>query len=60
MAGAAFDDELDNALSTVRQLDAIVRNAYDNPAKLAAWMSARHVERAPRSKVVTPAPTAQP
>jgi hypothetical protein len=55
MAHAAFDNELESALAAIRQLDAIVRNTYhNNPAKLAAWESARHVERAPRSKPKTP------
>jgi hypothetical protein len=57
MAGAAFDDDLDDALLAVRQLDTIVRNTYqDNPAKLAAWVSARHVERAARSTEAAKAP----
>lgn len=55
MASAAIDDTLDEALSAVRQLDAIVRNTYhDDPAELAAWTSARHVERSPRTKKTTP------
>lgn len=60
LSHAAFDDELDNAISAVRQLDPIVRNTYhDNPAKLAEWESARHVERAPRSKTAKVTTTAQ-
>ena len=56
-ASAAFDDELGDAFAAVRRLDAIVRNTYrDNPSKLAAWASARHVERAPRRKPAPPAP----
>lgn len=59
-AGAAFDDDLGDALSAVRQLDAIVRNTYhDNPAKLAEWESARHVERASRAKAAKPTPAPQ-
>lgn len=55
MATAAIDDTLDEALSAVRQLDAIVRNTFhDDQAELAAWMSARHVERSPRTKKTTP------
>jgi len=51
MATAGIDDTLDEALSAVRQLDAIVRNTFhDDPARLAGWTSARHVERAPRAK----------
>jgi hypothetical protein len=49
MATAAIDDELDAALDAKRQLDAIVRNTFrDDPARLAAWTSASHVERSPR------------
>jgi hypothetical protein len=33
-----------------RVLDGIVRNRYaDDPGKLAAWLSASHVEKAPKS-----------
>jgi hypothetical protein len=61
MATAAFDDALDGALSAVRRLDAVVRNTYHNePAKLAAWESARHVERAARSKASTPGNVPRP
>jgi len=53
MATAAIDDTLEDALSAVRQLDAIVRNTFhDDPARLAAWSSASHVERAPKRKKV--------
>ena len=35
----------------VRTLDGIVRNVYaNNPGKLAAWLSASHVEKAPKKK----------
>jgi hypothetical protein len=35
----------------VRILDGIVRNVYaNNPGKLAAWLSASHVEKAPKKK----------
>jgi hypothetical protein len=48
-AGASFDAKMEHALDHVRQLHAIVRNKFhDNPAVLAAWEHARHVERAPR------------
>jgi hypothetical protein len=37
-------------------LDGIVRNVYGNhPGKLAAWLSASHVEKAPKKKA-TPTP----
>jgi hypothetical protein len=55
MATAAIDDVLERALAAVRQLDAVVRNIFrDDPARLAAWQSARHVERARRSNAATP------
>lgn len=38
-----------------RILDGIVRNVYANdPSKLAAWISASHVEKAPKKKAPTP------
>jgi hypothetical protein len=59
-ASAAIDDALDRALSAVRQLDAIVRNTFrQDPARLAAWESARHVRRAQHSKE-TPQPPVTP
>ncbi len=42
----------------VRNLDGIVKNKYANdPGKLAAWISASHVEKAPKKKE-TPTPLA--
>ncbi len=39
----------------VRILDGIVMNKYANdPGKLAAWISASHVEKAPKKKAPTP------
>ncbi len=39
----------------VRVLDGIVKNKYANdPGKLAAWISASHVEKAPKKKAPTP------
>lgn len=39
----------------VRILDGIVKNKYANdPGKLAAWISASHVEKAPKKKEPTP------
>jgi hypothetical protein len=41
---------------SVRILDGIVKNKYaNNPGKLAAWISASHVEKAPKKKT-TPTP----
>ncbi|HXI23059.1 MAG TPA: hypothetical protein VNG71_04220 [Pyrinomonadaceae bacterium] len=55
-ARAAFEAELDECLTVVRQLDPIMRNKYaDDPATLAEWTSASHVERAPKKKK-TPQP----
>lgn len=35
--------------------DAIIRNIYaTNPGKLAAWISASHVEKAPKKQAPTP------
>lgn len=52
----AIDTAIEHAMNALRQLDTIVRNKlHDKPAELAAWESARHVERAPRrSKPDTP------
>ncbi|HEX8633578.1 MAG TPA: hypothetical protein VF703_05440 [Pyrinomonadaceae bacterium] len=50
-ATAAIDDLIEDGLKHLRQLDAVVRNIFsDDPATLAAWTSASHVERAPRRK----------
>lgn len=43
------------AIIAVRSLDVIVRNKYaNNVGKLAAWLSASHVEKAPKKKEPTP------
>jgi hypothetical protein len=48
-ATVAIDDAIERGLNAVRELDAIVRNVFrDDPATLAEWTSASHVERAPR------------
>lgn len=45
-ATASIDDELKRGMDKVRIIDAIARNVYgNNPAKLAAWTSARHIAR---------------
>ena len=42
----------------VRELDPIMRNIFDDkPGKLAVWLSASRVERAPRRTTPTPPPT---
>lgn len=46
-ATASIDDAIERGRSALRRLDAIVRNTFrDDPAALAAWESAKHVERA--------------
>lgn len=58
-ATAAIDEIIERGMKIVRRLDAIVRNRFrDDPARLAAWLSARHVERAPRRRKTTPTPPA--
>ncbi len=51
-------------VNAVRQLDPIVRNKYHaDPATLAAWASASHIERAPHRKPAAPktdVPAAKP
>jgi hypothetical protein len=55
-AKAGINESLEDAFNAIRQFDGIMPNIFqDNPARLAAWMSARHVERPPRrSKTSTP------
>lgn len=55
-AGASIDAAIDRGMDAIRQLDPIVRNKLqNNPATLAAWLSAKRIERAPRrSKPDTP------
>jgi hypothetical protein len=51
------DTAREQGMNAVRQFDAIVRNKYrDDPATLAAWERARHIERITRSKKSTPGP----
>ena len=58
-ATAVIDDTLDDALSAVRQLNAIVRNTFaDDPEPLSRWATARHVQREPRRNAIPQAPTA--
>jgi len=63
-AGAAIDDKMNRGLDKLRKLNVIVRNKYaDNPAVLAEWTSASHIERAPRrspTSVVPPPPPVPP
>lgn len=49
-ATVSIDSTIERGMNAVRRLDAIVRNKFrDDAATLAAWESARHVERATRS-----------
>ena len=49
-ATASIDQTVERGMNAVRRLDAIVRNKFrDDPATLAAWAHARHVERAART-----------
>ena len=48
-AGASIDAAIDRGNEALRQLDPIVRNKlHNNSAMLAAWLSAKRLERAPR------------
>ena len=52
-ATAALEATVERGIKAVQRLQAIVRNKFrDDPAVLAAWESASHVER--RSRTVTP------
>lgn len=61
-ATAAIDREIERGMNAVRQLDPVMRNMFAaDPATLAAWMSASHVERPPRrSAQSSPTPPAPP
>ena len=49
--GAAIEETLRQIDEVVERLHTVVTNKHhDNPARLAAWESARRVERSPRSK----------
>ena len=50
-ATADMSAKVRQGMIKVRILDGIVRNVYaNNPGKLAAWLSASHVEKAPKKK----------
>jgi hypothetical protein len=62
-ASAEIDDLIEQGMRVVRELDALFRNTFaDDPATLAKWESASHVERrAPRqAKAKSPANSAAP
>jgi hypothetical protein len=57
-ARAAIEETVDQGMDMKRKLDAIVKNKYaNNPAVLAEWASASHIERAPKHKATAPQPT---
>jgi hypothetical protein len=57
-ATAALDDLIDRGLRTIRELDTVMLNLFaTNPATLAQWRGAHHVERAPRRRKQTSPPT---
>jgi hypothetical protein len=59
-ATAAIDSALERGLNIVRELDAIMRNAFaGNAVALAAWFSASHTERAPRRSTPETPPATQ-
>ena len=54
-ATADASSKVREGMVIVRILDGIVKNRYANdPGKLAAWISASHVEKAPKKKAPTP------
>lgn len=54
-ATSAIESALERGISIVRQLDAIIRNKFrDQAATLAAWTSASHTERSPRTAKAQP------
>jgi hypothetical protein len=58
-AAASIDAAIELGMNALRQLDPIVRNKlHNNTATLAAWLSAKRIERAPRRSHnnTTPAP----
>lgn len=58
-ATASIKHVLEQGMQLKRELDAIVRNKFRaDPAKLAAWESARHVERPSRRNKTEPTPPA--
>ena len=60
-ASAAIDDGIERGMAAARKLDSIVRNKYHNdPATLAVWASARHVERISRKPKQPTSPTPPP
>jgi hypothetical protein len=56
-ATVSVETAAERGMTAVRKLDAIVRNQFrDDPATLAAWESARHVESPTRRRPLQPTP----
>jgi hypothetical protein len=54
-ATAETSAKIREGMVAVRVVDGIVQNVYDaDPGKLAAWLSAKHVEKDPKAKAQTP------
>lgn len=54
-ATAGIDAEIERGMAAEKILDSMMRNVYDdNPVKLAAWRTARHVRRVKQSKPQPP------
>lgn len=59
-ARAELDDALEQGVIRVRKLDGIMKVKYaDSPGKLAEWLSASHIERAPRRTKTAPSPSSE-
>ena len=55
-ARASLNEAVGRGINAVREMAAIFRNIFrDDPAALAEWTSASHIERAPRRKTDKPA-----
>ncbi len=60
-ATGGIDDTTHQAAVALHIVDTVVRNKYKaDPAKLAEWVIASHVEKHTPAKKVTPAPTPKP
>jgi hypothetical protein len=50
-AGVDIEETMDHGMSVRRRMDAVARNVYrDDPAVLAEWETASHIEQAPKKK----------
>jgi hypothetical protein len=54
---AGIDENQERATLEVERLDTVIRNKFrGDPARLAAWESASHLERGPRGATKSPGP----